>query len=299
VYVDGFNLYYGCLKGTSCKWLDLGALCALLLPACEIRRIRYFTARISGRPDKPGSPTRQDAYLRALATRPKVSIHYGKFLQSTVRMPLAAPVPSGPKAVEVIRTEEKGSDVNLATYLLLDAFRNDSDIAVVVSNDSDLCEPIRIVQDEFEVPVGLLIPHARPSQALRSLKPAFVKQIRRGPLSASQFPAKGHRLPRPGDQQAACLVMTGEIARPRPRTGPAPTPRSGWGSRSIINAGSRTVNSEKELPVQTGQPCSRAAAHPSRFLTTSSTMSPLGPRPDAQGADGCGAAVRERERKQL
>ncbi len=190
VYVDGFNLYYGCLKGTSYKWLDLEALCGMLLPNHDIKRIRYFTARISGRPNKPDSPTRQDAYLRALATRPKVTIHFGKFLQSTVRMPLAAPRQGGPKTVEVIKTEEKGSDVNLATYLLIDAFRSDSDLAVVVSNDSDLCEPIRIVKDEFSVPVGLLIPHSRTSEALRKLRPAFVKQIRRGPLSASQLPAK-------------------------------------------------------------------------------------------------------------
>ena len=190
VYVDGFNLFYGCLKGTECKWLDLEALCARLLPRFEIGRIRYFTARISGRPDKPGSPTRQDAYLRALATRPAVTIHYGKFLQSTVRMPLAAPRPGGPRTVEVIKTEEKGSDVNLATYLLLDAFRRDSDVAVVVSNDSDLCEPIRIVQHEFGMPVGLLIPHSRPSEALRRTGPAFVKQIRHGPLAASQLPAR-------------------------------------------------------------------------------------------------------------
>jgi NYN domain len=190
VYVDGFNLYYGCLKGTSYKWLDLEALCALLLPNYDVKRIRYFTARISGRPDQPDSPIRQDAYLRALASRPKVTIHYGKFLQSTVRMPLAAPQSGGPKTVEVIKTEEKGSDVNLATYLLLDAFRKDSDAAVVISNDSDLCEPIRIVQNEFKMPVGLLIPHSRPSEALRRLNPAFVKQIRRGPLSASQLPAK-------------------------------------------------------------------------------------------------------------
>lgn len=190
VYVDGFNLFYGCLKGTSYKWLDLEALCTLLLPSYDINRIRYFTARISGRPDKPHSPTRQDAYLRALASRPKVTIHYGKFLQSTVRMRLAAPLPGGPKTVEVIKTEEKGSDVNLATYLLIDAFREDSDAAVLISNDSDLCEPIRIVQEEFGVPVGLLIPRSRPSEALRRLNPAFVKQIRRGPLSASQFPAR-------------------------------------------------------------------------------------------------------------
>jgi hypothetical protein len=66
-----------------------------------------------------------------------VTIHYGKFLQSTVRMSLAAPPPGWPKTVEVIKTEEKGGDVNLATYLLVDAFRKDSDAAVVISNDSD------------------------------------------------------------------------------------------------------------------------------------------------------------------
>lgn len=182
VYVDGFNLYYGCLKGTSYKWLDLEALCRLLMPNYDVRRIRYFTARISGRQDRPGSPTRQDTYLRALANLPKVTIHYGKFMQSTVRMPLAAPQPRGPKTVEVIKTEEKGSDVNLATYLLLDSFSKDSDIAVLITNDSDLCEPIRVVQQDFDVPVGLIIPHSRPSQALRRLNPVFVKQIRSGPL---------------------------------------------------------------------------------------------------------------------
>ncbi|MDR2984644.1 MAG: NYN domain-containing protein [Nocardiopsaceae bacterium] len=188
VYVDGFNLYYGCLKGTKYKWLNIDQLFRTLLPRHEIRRIRYFTARISARPDKPDSPTRQDAYLRALKTLPNVSIHMGKFLQSSVRMPLAHPRP-GRKTVEVIKTEEKGSDVNLATYLLIDAFRGDSDFAVVVSNDSDLCEPIRLAHKEYKVPVGLLCPHKRTSYALSKLNPAFIKVIRPGPLSASQFPA--------------------------------------------------------------------------------------------------------------
>lgn len=57
-----------------------------------------------------------------------------------------------------------------------------------MSNDSDLCEPIRIVQEEFGLPVGLLNPHPTPSQALLKLKPAFVRPIRTAPLSASQFP---------------------------------------------------------------------------------------------------------------
>jgi hypothetical protein len=47
VYVDAFNLYYGSLRGTPYRWLDLGALCARLLPKDRINRIRYFTATVS------------------------------------------------------------------------------------------------------------------------------------------------------------------------------------------------------------------------------------------------------------
>jgi len=190
IYVDGFNLYYGALKNTAYKWLDLDTLFRTLLPSYDIKRIRYFSARISGRAGNSQAPSRQATYLRALRTLPNVTIHLGHFLTSEVFMPLAQPASTGLKTVKVIKTEEKGSDVNLATYLIIDAMRGDCDIAAVVSNDSDLCEPIRIVQQEIKQPVGLLNPHPKPSQALLKLKPAFVRPIRSGPLSASQFPAQ-------------------------------------------------------------------------------------------------------------
>ena len=79
VYVDAFNLYYGCLKGTSFKWLDVVALSRLLLPGHSILRVKYFTARVSPRPGDPGQPQRQQAYLRALETRPEIEIHYGHY----------------------------------------------------------------------------------------------------------------------------------------------------------------------------------------------------------------------------
>jgi hypothetical protein len=59
VYVDGFNLYYGCLKGSPYRWLDLEALCAHLLPKHTIHRVRYFTARVAARPGKPHDPVHQ------------------------------------------------------------------------------------------------------------------------------------------------------------------------------------------------------------------------------------------------
>ena len=139
IYVDGFNLFYGCLKDTDYKWLDIGALCRRLVPSNPINRIRYFTSRISSRPDAPDGRAHQDAYLRALATIDGLSIHLGHFHSPRVRLPVSDPSAcGGQRTVEVIKTQEKGSDVNLATFLLLDAFRRETDIAVVVSNDSDL-----------------------------------------------------------------------------------------------------------------------------------------------------------------
>ena len=187
VYIDGFNLYYGAVRGTSNKWLDLEALCHRLLPGDDIRRIRYFTARVSARSGDPRQPQRQQTYLRALESLPMVSVHYGHFLTHTVRMPLANPKPGAPATAEVLKTEEKGSDVNLASHLLLDAFRKDCDVAVVISNDSDLRVPIRIAEQQLGVTVGIINPH-HPKNRSRVLKGTFFKQLRRSVPAQCQLP---------------------------------------------------------------------------------------------------------------
>ena len=145
VYIDGFNLYYGAVKGTPYRWLDVARFCAVLLPLDTIHRIRYYTAQVKPRPHDPNQAVRQATYLRALRTIPNLTIHEGHFLSHVVAMPSAT---NPAKMVDVIKTEEKGSDVNLAAHLLRDGFTGDFDVAVVVSNDSDLLEPIRIVQAE-------------------------------------------------------------------------------------------------------------------------------------------------------
>ena len=58
-----------------------------------------------------------------------------------------------PNTIEVYKTEEKGSDVNLASHLLVDAAHRDCEVAVVVSNDSDLKDPIELAQTEFGIAV--------------------------------------------------------------------------------------------------------------------------------------------------
>jgi uncharacterized LabA/DUF88 family protein len=186
IYVDGFNLYYGAVRGTANKWLDVHALCSALFPRNEINRIRYFTAVVDARSPDLQQPVRQQAYLRALETIDCLSIHYGTFRTRPVRMRLAEPGPNGQNTAEVLKTEEKGSDVNLASYLLLDAFRQDCDTAVVISNDADLKEPINIAK-ELGIKVGVVNPHPPRKRSL-DLQPTFFKQLRKGPVAASQFP---------------------------------------------------------------------------------------------------------------
>ena len=91
--------------------------------------------------------------------------------------------------VEVHTSEEKGSDVNLAVQLLHDAWSARFDVAVVVSNGSDLEAPIRIVKEEHRKPVGLLCPHDGYSSPQLKSAATFVRHIRDAHLRASQFPS--------------------------------------------------------------------------------------------------------------
>lgn len=191
VYVDGFNLYYGAVKGTPYKWLDIPKMCRLLLPRNDIVRVKYFTARVGARPGDPDQPTRQEMFLRALRTLPDVEIIFGHFLTNEVTLPVASPSPGGPRFCRVVKTEEKGSDVNIATHLLRDGFTNQFDVAILVTNDSDLLGPIQVVRSELHKVVGILNPHAKPSRTLQ-LHASFMKPIRKGVLAASQFPATLH-----------------------------------------------------------------------------------------------------------
>ena len=151
--------------------------------------MKYFTALVSARPNDPDQPTRQQIFLRALGTIPGLEIIFGHFLEHPRKMMLANSPPGNPQYVTVLRTEEKGSDVNLAAHLINDGYKGLYQVSILVTNDSDLVEPIKIVRNELHLPVGVLNPNpSQPSHELRKYA-SFVKPIRRGVLSASQFPA--------------------------------------------------------------------------------------------------------------
>jgi hypothetical protein len=147
--------------------------------------VHYCTAIVKDAPWDPHQSIRQQTFIRALETT-GVDVHYGSFLTKVVRMPLAYPTGRA-RTVEVIKTEEKGSDVALGALLVAHGYQKRYQAAIVISNDSDLVLPIRIVREDLHLPVGLLNPH--PSFSVELQKVAmFKKQLRKGVLAAAQFP---------------------------------------------------------------------------------------------------------------
>lgn len=188
VYVDGFNLYYGVLKRTPYKWLDLQRLFESALTRNRVTSIRYFTARVLATPRNPAVHVRQDTYLRALhAACPLLTVHYGHYVRREMSMENAAPPPV---TVKVWKNEEKGSDVNLAVHLVNDAWENRFDCAVVVSNDSDLASAMDMAKARGKV-VGLMPPVGanRPISVALRTRASFIKRLPTAALAACQLPS--------------------------------------------------------------------------------------------------------------
>lgn len=181
-YIDGFNLYFG-IRDSRVKrylWLDLPQLAGnLLKPGQTLSMTKYFTSRVSG---PGGKQQRQSLYLDALATIPqsRLRIFYGQYAE---RPRLCTRC----KGTDLVPSE-KMTDVNIATEMLVDAFRDRYDVALLVSADSDLCPPINKIRSLFpDKRVVVAFPPGRGSSALRKCASAsFV--IGRAKLAGSQFP---------------------------------------------------------------------------------------------------------------
>ena len=186
VYIDALNLYYGCLHGTSYKWLDVCHLMTAMLPGHHIRRVKYFTARVDHISD-PDAPKRQDAYLRGLRAHcSRVEIVEGHFKTRNKRYPEV-----GTGIVrQVAVPEEKGSDVNLCVHLLHDAWLGLYDCAAVVTDDSDMAEALRLIKAQFPLKHVLLVTpgdHRKPAKQLTQYADHWGR-IREADCAASQLP---------------------------------------------------------------------------------------------------------------
>ena len=187
-YIDGFNLYHGALRHTPYKWLNVRSMVASLIGEDkEIRAVKYFTARVTPRPNDPEQPFRQHMYFRALSTL-GVQIVYGRYLSHVVSMYKAKQVKGEPPFVDVVKTEEKGTDVNIASHMLVDAADNLFDCAVLVSGDSDLTTPVKLCIGKYGKSVGVLNPQKKKCRTLEQTA-TFYKHIRESALAANQLPA--------------------------------------------------------------------------------------------------------------
>jgi len=149
VYIDGFNLYFGTLAQSPYRWLDLDRFARFLRPSDDVRKIKYFTAMVVG-PTQPN----QEAYLKALSTRPSVEVILGNFKKKTVECSNAR-CPGRPRNIRRFKTlEEKRTDVNIALHMLDDMYQGNCERLVLISGDSDLVPAIDLVLDRMPTAKG-------------------------------------------------------------------------------------------------------------------------------------------------
>ena len=193
VYIDGYNLYYGLLKGTSWKWLDLELFSkGLLNPDHEIVSIVYFTAPVKTHPHDPAALDRQKIYLQGLSKNPLIKTVLGYYTKNDTLLPFSDErcgqcdvVKDG--FVPVKKLEEKRSDVNIAVAMLLDAVRTDTESFVLITGDSDQVGAIEALRYELGKSVLVFNPHPGLSQHLKRAA-SYYKNIPRDLSAKCQLP---------------------------------------------------------------------------------------------------------------
>lgn len=161
VYIDGFNLYYRCLKYTLYKWLDIESFCNNLLaplsPRARIVSIKYFTSNIKDKTSNTKAAERQIIYLKALSKQcSNLEIIKGKYQVQNKKRLLAQELPCQhdtpcheSNLIKVVLPEEKQTDVNIAAQMINDAWLNLYDQAVLISSDTDLSPALDIVHTDY------------------------------------------------------------------------------------------------------------------------------------------------------
>ena len=194
VYIDGYNLYYGLLKGSpSSKWLNLRALAsAMFKEKHEILSIKYFTARVRTYPHDTAAEERQKIYLQALAAFGGVEIIEGFYSKKKAWLPhvngkCKACEESHAGMAHVVKLEEKRSDVNLAVAVLVDAMRSDADCFVLITGDADQSGTVYALRREFGKTVLVFNPHIAISEHLKRAA-TYYKHIPRDLPAKCQLP---------------------------------------------------------------------------------------------------------------
>lgn len=212
VFVDGYNLYYGRLKGTPFKWLDLVDFSNALLKHRSqnevLTRVVLCTAHASATFSQRGKNAveSQAKYLRALSARhnEKIDIIYGKHTWSkngTAMPRFESSVPFNREdTVSVWKIEEKMTDVNLALSIYRECSKGQCDRLIIISNDTDIAPAMQAIKQDFpQITCGVLFPIKPPthtnntrrkSGTLENLADWFISYIEDDSLANAQMPEK-------------------------------------------------------------------------------------------------------------
>lgn len=179
-YVDGFNLYWG-LRDKGWRryyWLNLWRLSYhLLRPDQSLTGVNYLTSRVTKPADEK---KRQSVYLRALRMTQGIELYYGKYGTT--------PYTCSNCGHEGETAQEKMTDVQLATTLVRDAFKNNFEVALVVSGDRDLVPAVEVCKAEFpKKRIVSIFPPLRNCDDLRIASDAYY-HITESELKKSLFP---------------------------------------------------------------------------------------------------------------
>jgi uncharacterized LabA/DUF88 family protein len=143
----------------------------------SLMHTKYFTTVVKQPPDKE---KRQSLYLEALQTLSDVKIFYGHWLSN--------PVTCRKCGHTYEAYHEKMTDVNIAVELMSDVFQDRLDMALLVSADSDLVGPVKVISRLFpQKQVIVAFPPARFSDALKGAAHGYIF-VGRNVLSKSVFP---------------------------------------------------------------------------------------------------------------
>jgi uncharacterized LabA/DUF88 family protein len=219
VYIDGYNLYYGRIRGTAYKWLDVVTLADRLLrdqdPAAEVQLVRYFSAHCLARFATHGhaSVNAQEAYHRALLARhpARMKLKLGSHSHDPKGALLPRYLDGVPynrnDRVRVWKLEEKQTDVNLALAMYRDACSGKFQQFVICSNDSDAEPALEAVRADFPaIEVGVVTPRYPPDAG----------RGHRNALSALSGRADWTRSYIRDDELAACQLPPRVATRKKP-----------------------------------------------------------------------------------
>ena len=214
VFVDGFSLAYGLnsLGWNEFGWLDIPALARTwLAPEQTLAGVHYFTARLRGNTRDTSARDQQNRYLDAIATQPEVHVHYGHFLERQVRCPVCGETSR--------RFEEKMTDVHIAVQMLHAARTDAFDVGFLVSADSDLTPPVRLIRSTFPTKrIMVILPPGRHSVELQKVAHGTFhiqkQRLRRCQLSNPVLRADGYPIWRSPDEQTAASTIPTEAKEP-------------------------------------------------------------------------------------